>query len=42
MRLNLVMTYDRERVKQMKIVVFNLIAGLIIGKSGVIIKYIGD
>lgn len=42
MRLNPAMTYDRERAKQMKIVVPNSTAGLIIGKSGVTIKYIGD
>ncbi|KAJ7323465.1 RNA-binding protein Nova-1 [Desmophyllum pertusum] len=42
MRLNPAMTYDRERSKQMKIVVPNSTAGLIIGKSGVTIKYIGD
>lgn len=42
MRLNPAMTYDRERAKQMKIVVPNSTAGLIIGKSGATIKYIGD
>lgn len=42
MRLNPAMTYDRERAKQMKIVVPNSTAGLIIGKSGVTIKCIGD
>lgn len=42
MRLNPAMTYDRERAKQMKIVVPNSTAGLIIGKSGTTIKYIGD
>lgn len=42
MRLNPAMTYDRERAKQMKIVVPNSTAGLIIGKSGATIKCIGD
>ena len=42
MRLNPAMTYDRERAKQMKIVVPNSTAGLIIGKGGSTIKYIGD
>lgn len=42
MRLNPAMTYDRERAKQMKIVVPNSTAGLIIGKSGATIKYISD
>ena len=42
MRLNPAMTYDRERAKQMKIVVPNSTAGLIIGKSGSTIKCIGD
>lgn len=42
MRLNPAMTYDRERAKQMKIVVPNSTAGLIIGKGGTTIKYIGD
>lgn len=42
MRLNPAMTYDRERAKQMKIVVPNSTAGLVIGKSGATIKYISD
>ena len=42
MRLNPAMTYDRERAKQMKIVVPNSTAGLVIGRSGTTIKCIGD